>query len=90
MNVTVHIPGPLRPAFDGRRRVDLAVPPEAQLGDLLQTLFALYPKAFHLMPHEGSHTRIQLGLMTDPGELRLREGQALVLVVDDPKRLADS
>lgn len=88
MNITVHIPGPLRPAFDGRRRVELAVPEGARLGDVLQTLFALYPKAFHLLPHEGPLTRIQLGLMIEPGTVQLREGQALVLVVDDPKRIA--
>ena len=92
MNVTVHIPPPLVSVFEGRRVLTLGVPEGAELADLLQTLFALYPKAWFLLPHEGAQPRVQLSLFTEPwpeGPLKLREGQPVVLTCAQPTRLAD-
>jgi hypothetical protein len=89
VNVTVHIPVPLCDAFEGRRKLELGVPPQAYLGDVLQTLFSLYPGVWHLLAHEGPAARLQLGLLTEPrAELRMREGQRLFLTADMPRRLA--
>jgi hypothetical protein len=44
MNVTVLVPKSLRPALDGKRRVELGVPAGSGVGEVLQTLLTLYPK----------------------------------------------
>lgn len=94
MNVTIHVAGPLRPAFDGRRKVELGMPPASDLSDVLQTLISLYPKLGVLLPHEGQRRGLQLNLMYQPKNeampLVLNEGQRLYLVADQPKRLSDS
>ncbi len=43
MNVTVMIPRPLQAACEGRARIELGVPPTSSVGDVVQTLMALYP-----------------------------------------------
>ena len=43
MNVTVMIPRPLQAACEGRGRIELGVPPSSSVGDVVQTLMALYP-----------------------------------------------
>lgn len=43
MNVTVMIPRPLQAACEGRPRIELGVPPTSSVGDVVQTLMALYP-----------------------------------------------
>ncbi len=93
MNVTVHIPASLGAAFEGRRTLQLGVPKGAELADVLQTLFTLYPRVYFLLPHEGPGARVQLSLFTEPQvarTLRLREGQPLVLVGTQPSRLVDA
>ena len=44
MNVTVLVPRSLRTAVDGRVKLSLGLPPTADVGDLLEALFTLYPK----------------------------------------------
>lgn len=48
MNVTIIIPRTLQAACEGRSKIELGVPPASDVGDVLQTLMALYPglKAF--------------------------------------------
>lgn len=43
MNVTVMIPRPLQAACEGRTKIELGVPPSSSVGDVVQTLMALYP-----------------------------------------------
>ena len=43
MNITVVIPRPLQPACEGRSKIELGVPPSSSVGDVVQTLMALYP-----------------------------------------------
>lgn len=96
MNVTVHVAGPLRAAVEGRRKVDLGLPSSADVGDMLQALFALYPKLTqHVLNERKFKTdrdRVELRLLFDgqPGEvIRLREGVRVYLVADQPHRLTD-
>ncbi len=43
MNVTIIIPKGLQGACEGRAKIELGVPPTSDVGDILQTLMALYP-----------------------------------------------
>jgi hypothetical protein len=43
MNITVMIPRGLQAACEGRARIELGVPPTSSVGDVVQTLMALYP-----------------------------------------------
>ena len=43
MNITVMIPRVLQAACEGRARIELGVPPTSSVGDVVQTLMALYP-----------------------------------------------
>jgi hypothetical protein len=43
MNVTVMIPRQLQAACEGRAKIELGVPPQSSVGDVVQTLMALYP-----------------------------------------------
>lgn len=43
MNITVVIPRPLQAACEGRSKIELGVPPSSSVGDVVQTLMALYP-----------------------------------------------
>jgi hypothetical protein len=44
LNVTVVVPRTLRPLLEGRRELHFGAPASANLGDLLETLFRLYPQ----------------------------------------------
>ena len=44
-DVTVVVAPALRPAFEGRREISLGVPAAAGVGDVLESLLKLYPKA---------------------------------------------
>lgn len=52
MNVTIVIAKPLQPACEGRARIELGVPPTSDIGDVLQTLLALYPGLKAFIPSE--------------------------------------
>ena len=43
LNITVVIPRPLQAACEGRAKIELGVPPASSVGDVVQTLMALYP-----------------------------------------------
>jgi hypothetical protein len=63
MNVTVVVAASLRAAFDGRSKLELGVPPGADVGDVMQTLFSLYPKLVQLIPNERRPIRQYLSLV---------------------------
>jgi hypothetical protein len=44
-DVNVVVAPSLRPAFEGRREISLGVPALSSVGDVLETLLKLYPKA---------------------------------------------
>lgn len=48
VNITVIIPRPLQAACEGRAKIELGVPPAADLAEIITTLMSLYPglKAF--------------------------------------------
>ena len=87
MNVTVMVPLTLKGAVDGRGRLDLGVPPFADLGDVLESLFRLYPKLALHMASEKRSARATLNLFVSEQMLKdfdrrrfaLREGQMLYL-----------
>ncbi|MBX5482023.1 MAG: MoaD/ThiS family protein [Myxococcaceae bacterium] len=94
MNVTVHVAGPLRGAFDGRPRVELGLPSQADIGDVLSALFTLYPKLSAHLPRENAvkDERFLLRLLFDGqvGErIRMRDGARIFLVAERPRRLGD-
>jgi hypothetical protein len=86
VTVTVHVPALLRGAVEGRRKLDLGLPPSADFGDLVQALLTLYPKLrAHLTqerpekPHNGQ--QVEMKVMADS---RMRR---VYLVADSPRRL---
>lgn len=96
MNITVMVPRALRTAFDGRGKVTLGLPPIADVGDLLEALFKLYPKVKqHLASDQeglkGQHLSLYLsdtGANDIAWRARLREGQTLYLSIPPARRLA--
>ncbi len=44
MNVTVIVPTSLKAAVEGRKQLQLGMPASASIGDMVETLFRLYPK----------------------------------------------
>jgi hypothetical protein len=52
LNITVHVPDTIRGAFQGRRKVELGVPSNADVGELLEALARLYPKLVALWASE--------------------------------------
>ncbi len=90
MTITVHVPPPLLAAFEGRNRIDLGVPANASLGDVLQAVFSLYPRLATFMAHERSGATMELSVLLAPGvdSFRLRDGERLFLVARQPRRLA--
>jgi hypothetical protein len=93
MNVTVVIPPSLGMFVGGRRAVELGVPVTADLGDVLQSLFLLYPRLHALQADERFALRKQLQLVMDDttftelakGRSGLREGKKLFLSGWPPK-----
>ena len=81
------VPDSLRAAVEGRRTLELGVPPSADLGDVVQTLMALYPKLAAHLPSDRKQNRAQLNIFLSEqasSELArhrsgLREGQVLYL-----------
>lgn len=65
LSVTVHVARTIRGAFEGRRKVELGLPPAADVGDLVQALARLYPRLVALWTSEHraslSGVRILLG-----------------------------
>ncbi|MFZ5472072.1 MAG: hypothetical protein ACOZIN_21795 [Myxococcota bacterium] len=84
MNVTVMVADALRPAVEGRPKLELGVPSGAELGEVLQTLFELYPKLAQHMPSEKTAARAHLAVylaepLTGRRSLAIREGQKVWL-----------
>ena len=78
---------PLRNAVEGRRKLNLGLPPSADLGDLVQALLTLYPKLRAHVAHErqerpGGQQKMQMNVISDA---RMRR---VYLVADHPRRLA--
>ena len=86
MTVTVHVPAPLRNAVEGRRKLNLGLPPAADLGDLVQALLTLYPKLLAHVPQDRKAMpdgqTVQMKVLADP---RMRR---VYLVADPARRLA--
>lgn len=93
MNVTIVLSASLRPLMEGRAQIELGVPLTADVGDLLQTLFTLYPRLRPLQADERLARRGQLQLFFDERTSRaltqrrgaLREGERLFLSALLPK-----
>lgn len=62
MNVTVMIPRGLQAACEGRARVELGVPPTSSVGDVVQTLMALYPGLRAFVANEKRPLRQHFGV----------------------------
>jgi len=49
LDITVVVAPPLQSAFDGRSLLSLGLPASADVGDLMETLFRLYPRTRSLL-----------------------------------------
>lgn len=77
LTVTVHIAEAIRPAVDGRRQVSLGVPSTASVGDILESLFKLYPRLVQHMASERRGTASQgLRLVVASAELGIPDSAA--------------
>ncbi len=72
VSVTLVASRHLRPALEGRERVELGLPHSATLVDVLETLFQMYPKLGRFLASERRPLRCALQLMVDE-----RSGRAL-------------
>lgn len=97
VNVTLLASRNLRPALEGRERIDLGVPRSATLADVLETLFNLYPKLGRFLASERRPARSALQLMVDERSgkalaegVSLREGDRLYLSAPAPKARAET
>jgi hypothetical protein len=95
VNVTVIVPNALRSAVDGRAKVSLGLPPKANVGDLLEALFTLYPKlrSHVATEHRGGKQPKHFSLFGAEAQAQrttvgLREGQTFYLAAAHAKRLA--
>ena len=87
------VPDSLRSAVDGRRTLELGVPPTADLGDVVQALMALYPKLAAHLPSDRKNSRAQLNIFLSERASYdlahhlggLREGQVLYLFASGAK-----
>ena len=87
MNITVMVPDSLKAAVDGRNKLELGVPASSDIGDVVQTLLALYPKLLRYLPNENNASRQHLNIFVSEHASRelsrkrsgLREGQVLYL-----------
>ena len=94
LNVTVAIPPTLRGAMEGRKQVQLGVPPGADVGDVLGTLLKLYPKLAHHVASDRKVVASTLNLLLPEQGARdlasrrtgLREGVRLCLSAGLPRR----
>ncbi len=71
MNVTVIIPKPLQAACEGRARIELGVPGGADVGDVLQTLIALYPGLRAFVASDKRPLKHYFSVAPAPGKLYL-------------------
>jgi hypothetical protein len=92
VNVTLWASRNLRPALEGRDRIELGLPRSATLGDALETLFNLYPKLGRFLASERRPLRCALQLMVDEQSGRalaagttLREGDRVYLSAPAPR-----
>lgn len=93
LNVTVVVPPTLRGAMEGRKQVQLGVPPSADVGDVLETLLRLYPKLHHHVANDRKVVASTLTLfLGEQGALDLasrrtglREGTRLYLSAGLPR-----
>jgi len=80
----------LREAVEGRRRLELGVPPSANVGDVVEALLNLYPKLHQHVANERVNDPRQINVYWASagrrGE-RFREGQRVYLMSFKPKRL---
>lgn len=98
MNVLIVIPRTLKHLMDGRRQVELGIPSTADVGDVLQSLFSLYPKLKTAMANERRLVRQQMSLWLDERAsqelarhgLGMREGDRLYLCAPAPEPAARS
>jgi hypothetical protein len=94
VNVTVIVPNALRSAVDGRARINLGLPSKANVGDLLEALFTLYPKlrshvaTEHKTGKQPKHFSL-LGAQSQAQKVTigLHEGQTFYLAAAHSKRL---
>jgi hypothetical protein len=63
--VTVVVAPALRGAFEGRREVNLGLPADAGVGDVLESLFQLYPRAWQYMLSERRSVNLSLHIALD-------------------------
>ncbi len=88
MNVTVVVAATLAPVMDGRRKLELGLPPSATVGDLMETLLKLYPRLAQHMANERKAGRPGFSLfLTEPGP-NLREGNTVLLTTAPQKKEA--
>jgi hypothetical protein len=90
MNVTVMVPPALASAVEGRHRLELGIPPSSTVGDVLETLFKLYPKLAQHVANERKAEHQQMNLLLLLNKAGLREGQTLYLFASLPKRLSSA
>jgi sulfur-carrier protein len=64
-DVTVVLAPALRGAFEGRREVNLGLPASAGVGEVLESLFQLYPRAWQYLLGEGRGTGLYLHIALD-------------------------
>jgi hypothetical protein len=72
LEVTVVVAPALRGAFDSRRELSLGLPSHAGVGDVLESLFKLYPRARQYVMGERGGTGLYLHVAMDE-----RAGEAL-------------
>jgi hypothetical protein len=90
LNVTVLVSNTLRTAVDGRTRLDLGLPPQATLGELMETLLKLYPKLYRYLVSDRSaeHSTLSLWPASPQGKRSgrpgLRDGLTLCLTAPRP------
>jgi hypothetical protein len=98
MNIVIEIAPPLIAAVDGRRRLELGVPPNSDVADIVDTLLKLYPKLVNHVTTDRLR-KSQTGMNVywsgkNKGEMpvksRLLEGQTVYLCASPSKRLAES
>jgi hypothetical protein len=93
LTVTIVVPPTLRGAMEGRKQVQLGVPPTADVGDVLETLLKLYPKLLHHLASDRKASSPTMTLLMAEQGLRdlarrrtgLKEGARLYLCAALPR-----
>jgi hypothetical protein len=92
LNVSVHIAPQLQGATEGRSRLEIGLPAGAGLGELLESLFALYPKLREFLAHEGARPagqELSILLSREVDTLWLRPEEPVYLVASRSRRLTE-